>query len=193
MPEGTVHSPVAATGAPEGRALRIEDRSPWPRAALSGAESVRWLITARATLPNAHSCAIQQDGSLLVRLSPTEFLALGQPGIANPGGLASFAFDGSNEPGVCPIPSFAATVWFVVTGVRAAEMMAKICGIDLAPKAFANHRAARTIVARTSATVIRDDEGEQLRFHLLADWTLGAYLWDVLEEAAREFNANLPP
>jgi len=69
-----------------------------------------------------------------------------------------------------------------------------VCGarwVDLRSKAFANHTVAQKIVVRVVAIVVRDDAGSLLRFHVLADATMAAYLWDVLRDAMTEFGGRV--
>jgi len=132
---------------------------------------------------------VQPDGHVLARLGPSEYLGLAcTPDAVHPAGLPAFSVGGDNEPGLCPVPRFDANAWFVVVGSRAAEMLAKICGVDLRAKTFADATVAQTIVARASAIVIRDDLDGVLRYHLLVDRTMSAYLWDVLRDAMTEFS-----
>lgn len=60
--------------------------------------------------------------------------------------------------------------WCAITGQHAATMLAKMCGVDLRPKAFANGAVAQTSVARMSAIVIRRDLGRTLAYDMIADW-----------------------
>ena len=53
--------------------------------------------------------------------------------------------------------------------MTAADMFAKLCGVDLSPNRFAEGQVAQTSVARLSAIVIRSDTAGALAFHLLAD------------------------
>ncbi len=70
----------------------------------------------------------------------------------------------------------------------AARMLAKLCGVDLRPRSFDDLEIAQTIVARLSAIVVRDDIGETLAYHLLADSASALYLWDCVVEAMAEFD-----
>jgi sarcosine oxidase subunit gamma len=105
----------------------------------------------------------------------------------HPAGLPAFSLGGENDPGLCPVPRFAANSWFTIAGDSAAEVLAKICGLDLQPKRFADHSVTQTIVARITAVAVRDDVAGQLRYHLLVDRTMTAYFFDVLRDAIAEF------
>jgi sarcosine oxidase subunit gamma len=168
--------------------LRIVDLSEWPRSGLKGAAASAWLEARGGTLPAVHRAIVAADGNLLARLGPHEYLSLARtPNAVQPAGLPDFAFGGDNEPGLCPVPRFAANAWFAVVGPCAAEMLAKVCGLDLRAKNFPDATVAQTIVARISAIVIRDDIDRDARYHLLVERTMAAYLWDVLRDARTEF------
>jgi sarcosine oxidase subunit gamma len=81
-------------------------------------------------------------------------------------------------------------VWFAVAGDPSAELFAKVCGVDLQSKRFADHSVAQTIVARVSAILIRDDLAGVLRYHLLVDRTMASYVREVLDDAAAEFGGK---
>jgi sarcosine oxidase subunit gamma len=167
--------------------LHLDDFSEWPRAGLKGAAASARLEASGLLLPPLHHAAQQSDGSLVARLSPNEFLALAGAAAVPPVGFPGFTMGDENEPGLCPVPRFAASVWFAVAGDRSAEMFAKICGVDLRPQRFADRSVAQTIVARVSAIVIRDDLASVLRYHLLVDRTMATYVRDVLDDAMAEF------
>ncbi len=78
--------------------------------------------------------------------------------------------------------------WFKIAGRDAVRMLAKLCGVDLRPHRFDELEIAQTIVARLPAIFVRDDIGEMLAYHLLADSASALYLWDCLVEAMAEFD-----
>ena len=69
-------------------------------------------------------------------------------------------------------------------------MFAKICGIDLRPKAFEMHAIAQTSVARTNAIIIRDDIADTPAFHMLGDSASAGYMWGCLLDAMAEFDGG---
>ena len=75
----------------------------------------------------------------------------------------------------------------MVTGAFTAKMFAKICGVDLRPKAFQNHHIAQTSVARGNAILVRDDLGDLAAFHILGDSASASYAWMCLLDAMTEF------
>jgi sarcosine oxidase subunit gamma len=177
---GTVASPAGA--------IRLVDRSSWPRLGLKGSRSQAHLAASGVIVPGVHSVAVQADGTLVARFAPNEFLALGatpEPGTF--AGFPAFEMGGDAPAGLCPVPRAASHAWFCAEGARLAELFAKLCGLDLRPHRFADLRAAQTTVARTTAILIRNDRESALRFHVLVDWTTAAYLWDVMRDAMSEY------
>jgi sarcosine oxidase subunit gamma len=187
---GLTQSPVSTHTT--GTALTLADRSLWPRAGVKGANATEWLTTRGATIPEINMASRQADGSLLVRLAGNEHMSLAasQDAAGPPGGLPDFDFDGDNPPGICPVPRFAANAWFLLTGAALAEMFAKVCSVDLRRHKFVNHRVAQTVVARTTAILVRDDQDDLPCFHIVFDWTTATYLWDALADAIDEFNGG---
>ena len=115
------------------------------------------------------------------RLAPSEVLILGPlDGDAERRSPRSSTPGATTAAGVWPVPRRDASFWFIGDAARIAPaMFAKICGVDLRPKSFANHAIAQTSVARTNAIVIRDDLGDVLAFHLLGDSASAALHVDV--------------
>jgi sarcosine oxidase subunit gamma len=89
-----------------------------------------------------------------------------------------------------PMPRDETHAWLAVTGAHAATMFAKICGVDLRPRAFPQGRVAQTSIARLNGVIVRDDRGGVPLFHLLADCAAAEYLWDCLLDAMAEFDGR---
>jgi sarcosine oxidase subunit gamma len=170
----------------------LSDLSSWPRAGLIGHAAIAYLEARSATIPDVNAAARQRDGSLLARVRENEFIGLANgPGALSPAGLPEFALGGDNETGYCPVARFAGNAWFSIAGEPLPELFAKVCGVDLRPKAFANLSVAQTIVARAVGTVVRDDVETGLRFHLLVETSMADYIWDVLCDAMIEFDGQV--
>jgi sarcosine oxidase, subunit gamma len=174
--------------------LKLADFSLVPRWGLKGRGVGAWLTRHAASIPSDDNRAeIQNDGSLVARLSPTEVLVLspkdGQAGLSDV--LERIAPEG--EDACYPVPRRDSHCWFVVTGKDAHQMFAKLCAVDLAPDRFPNGQIAQTSVARLSAIVIRNDLKGALSFSLLADSASAEYLWDCLLDAMTEFGGVVSP
>lgn len=170
------------------RRLALADLSPLPRFGFKGPAMAEWLATKGAPLGAESNRAYPVSAKLLAaRLAPGEVLLLSGldgDGTAIAALERAWSYDVS---GVWPVPRRDASFWFMVTGENAAKMFAKICGIDLRPKSFANHAIAQTSVARTNCIVIRDDLGDVPAFHLLGDSASASFMWASVLDAMREF------
>ena len=179
----------------------LRDLSTLPRTGFKGLESPAWLEARGVVLPPAPNLAAKQaDGSLVARLAPGEFLILGPlSGDSDTTDRLDNAWS-IDSAGLCfQLPRRDSHAWLHLSGNKVTAMFAKICGVDLRAKAFANLAIAQTSVARLSAIVIRDDRGDVPSYHLLADSASATYLWESLEDAMKEFSgsiagyASLPP
>jgi sarcosine oxidase, subunit gamma len=108
------------------------------------------------------------------------------------------AFDGmlsswklEDEERTYPLLRRDSHAWLVLGGAKAADMMAKICAVDLRPHKFTNLSIAQTSVAKMSAIVTRADIGATPAFHLLADSASALYFWGCLMDAAHEFGGQI--
>ncbi len=176
--------------------LGLTDLSPLPRAGFKGAGTVEWLAGQGLEVPaDSNRAARQPAGELAARLAPGEVLILGD--LAGQGGLPgrletawSAASLPPESPRGFPVPRRDSHAWFLVSGGQSAAMFAKLCAVDLRPAKFPDLSIAQTSVARLSAIVIRDDRGDTLAYHLLADSASATYLWDCLIDAMAEFGGR---
>jgi sarcosine oxidase subunit gamma len=181
------------------RRLGLADLSPLPRLGVKGPGTADWLAGLGVRIPQQSNQATRQaGGALAARLAPAELLLLG--GLAgDPAPLDAVAAAWRAEPHA-PVPPHSprgyllprrhSHFWFLVSGERAAQMFAKLCGVDLRPGKFADGAIAQTSLARMNAVVIRDDRGGALAYHLLGDSASAAYLWDCLTDAMAEFDGR---
>lgn len=135
-------------------------------------------------------CLVQDDGSRLARLSPTEYLLLG--GLPDKGRCLAEAVPDwpTDSPGSYPLPRQDSHAWLALTGEQATAVMAKLCGVDLGVEAFPDGHIAQTSVARVDAIVIRDTLGATPCLHLLVDSAAAGYFWSALLDAMQEFDGG---
>jgi sarcosine oxidase subunit gamma len=181
-------------GVDEARAaerLGLVDLSPLPRFGFKGPKMAEWLSSQGATLgADSNRAYPVRDGMLAARLAPGEVLLLGNlDGNAGPIAALENAW-GYGVAGVWPVPRRDASFWFAVTGESSPAMFAKICGVDLRPKSFANHAIAQTSVARTNCIVIRSDLGSALAYHVLGDSASAGFMWTSVLDAMTEFDGT---
>lgn len=174
----------------QARSLALCDLSPLPRAGYKGRDTCAWLAARGVAVPEADNQAVRQDGGwLAARLAPGEMLLLG--GLdGDPAPLDRLAADWAPDPdpGTYPVPRADTNCWFAISGRHGAEMMAKLCGVDLRPHKFAQGAIAQTSVARLNAIVLRADLGGTLAYYLLTDSASASYMWGCIVDAMAEFD-----
>lgn len=169
--------------------MHLTDLSSVPRAGIKGKDLSQWIQVRNYRIGAECNCGyLQDDGVLVARLSPSEFLLLSNP--ARP--VSDLTTSSSEATYNCyPARRQDSHYWFAITGSRAAEMFAKLCGVNLSPEVFANHAVAQTSVARTSAVIVRHDIEDALNYYLLGDSSTLLYMWNCLVDAMKEFDGQI--
>ena len=175
------------------RRLGLADLSPLPRVGFKGAGAMDWLAERGVTIDGSRPnwSWRQSDGSLAIARSNTESLILSN--LSGNRYLCDRLESESNEgmeARVYVLPRYDGLFWFALTGSRAAECMAKVCGVDLRPSSFVDGAVAQTSVAGLTTTVVRCDIGIENAFYLLGDSASAEYFWDALLDAMREFRGG---
>jgi sarcosine oxidase subunit gamma len=178
------------------RRLAVTDLSPLPRTGFKGAGTIEWLQSQDVTIgADSNRGYRQAGGETALRLAPNEvFIIDSLTGtgsfIANLNAAWNWGSTSPRKPIGYPMPRADSHGWFAVSGEAAAWMFAKLCGVDLRPAKFAEGSIAQTSVAKMSAIILRQDFGQTLGFHLLADSASADYLWDCLQDAMIEFDGG---
>jgi sarcosine oxidase subunit gamma len=76
----------------------------------------------------------------------------------------------------------------LVIGTRAHTVLARLCSLDLNPKAFPSARATQTSLAKVKALIARWDLGRLPTYYICFDRSLARYLWQVLETEIQDFD-----
>ena len=167
--------------------LALIDLSPLPRLGIKGSEPERWLRPQGYTIDEALNHGYQQkDGSLICRLASNELLWLS--GLNSPTQAVEIS-----QPDVrCySLPRQDSHVEFMIIGGSSANMMAKLCGVDLSPQTFDNFEIAQTSVARLSAIIIRANVARYPAYRILLDSASARYFWQCLLDAMAEFDGKV--
>jgi heterotetrameric sarcosine oxidase gamma subunit len=77
-----------------------------------------------------------------------------------------------------------------LTGPASADLLAKVCAIDLAGHRTPNGTALRTSIAKLVTDLVRDDQEAVPSYLLHCERSYGQYLWDVLLDAGLEVGAE---
>ena len=179
------------------RRMALADLSVLPHGGFKGRGTVEWLSSQGLAIgADSNKAYRQSGGELAARLAPTEIFLLDS--LAGTGTLIKglnqawqWAPNAPRPQQGYPTPRQDSHAWFMVTGARAPEMFAKICGVDLRPDHCPIGTIAQTSAAKMSATVIRADLGQTIAYHLLADIASAEYLWTCVEDAMAEYDGRV--
>jgi len=163
-----------------------------PRVGFRGQQSAEYLGTRGFFLPDAPNRAVTQaDGSHVARLSQTEYLILGSledRGQRIADEEARWELDHSAN---YLLPRQDSHAWLQLSGLHVSEVMAKLCGVDLRPQAFAPGSVAQTSAARINVIVINLGSAELPAFQILCDRASLDYFKGALLDAMGEFDGKL--
>lgn len=190
--DGAVAANLAGADRSAVERLAICDLSALPRIGFKGRDALDWLRrlgfdcggTPNRTYP-------QSNGVLVAVLAPTEVLLLSP--LASPVlTLADLAGECSLDDGIrrYPVPRADTNFEFMVSGRKAAEMFAKLCGVDLRPAAFGNDAIAQTSVARSNTIIVRVNVDALPAYRILGDSASAEYMWESLVDAMDEFDGK---
>ena len=182
----SLRSPVEGCGVLEGPAgLRLEDLSLARREGVRGAAARDWLSNQGHRLPDAPNQIVASgESGFVMSLSHREFWFLQPDSEASSSRPASEAV----ASGVWPLYCQHSHAWLQLAGESRAEVMAKLCGVDLSEAAFPLGSVAQTQAARVSVIVAaHQDQRREPVFSIFADQSLARYLWEAIEDAMAEF------
>jgi sarcosine oxidase subunit gamma len=164
------------------------DLSVVSRTGFRGINAEKYLQQAGLTVPaQPNQAYMGSEGELILRLSQKEFWVLD--------GLTT-QDDILDKLSQHALPSYAcyslfcqdSHAWFMLTGHHLADIMAKVCGVDLRDDAFPIGSIAQTSVARVNAIVVSHQVNSTPVFSLLSDAASAEYLWEALLDAMQEFD-----
>lgn len=166
-------------------ALALCDLSLAPRTGFKGAGALDWLKRQGVGVPDEDNRALRGGDALVARLAPGEAMILGDAALVE---RLAAACETESPPGCYLVPRADSHAWFRLVGAHSPALFAKLCGVDLRERRFADLAIAQTFVARLPAIVMRDDIGPTPAYHLLADSAGALYLWDCVVDAMMEFD-----
>lgn len=181
----SLRSPISTQSfASDSTALVLSDLSLCRRSGVRGQGAGDWLEAQGYALPAMPNQIVSsQQGDLIMSLSHREFWLLQPESGADNMAASSVAV----SPGLWPLYCQHSHAWLLLAGDARAEMMAKLCGVDLSEPAFSVGSVAQTQVARVSAVIAHHRRGTEAVFSLFVDQSLAGYLWEVLDDARAEF------
>ncbi len=187
--DGTVAANLAGADRSAVERLAICDLSALPRIGFKGRDALDWLRRLGFDCGGTPNRTYRQSNGVLVAvLAPTEALLL-SPLTSPVLTLADLAGECSLDDGIrrYPVPRADTNFEFMVSGRQAAEMFAKLCGVDLRPAAFGNDAIAQTSVARSNTIIVRANVDALPAYRILGDSASAEYMWDVMLDAMAEY------
>ncbi len=173
--------------------LGLADLSTLPRMGFKGLGAPDWAAAQGIQLPaQPNQATLQTDGTLVARLSQSELLLASNlnglsESIESIAKTTQSARNSELPERVYSLPRSDSHSWLVLCGSRAAETLAKVCGVDLRPHKFANGEVAQTSIAKINGVLVRNDLGETLSYCIFSDSSSVEFLWDSLHDAMAEF------
>jgi heterotetrameric sarcosine oxidase gamma subunit len=166
--------------------LRIMDCTPLAKVLVRA--STRGEVARSLGVPFGRA-ARNEHGTLVVGSGPGEWLLL-----ASPGSAAEVARRAEEIPDKGLVSVFDAThgrALMRITGARAADLLAKVCGVDLSEEVTPDGAAFRSSVANLETDVVRDAQDGVRSYLLHCERSSGQYLFNVLLDAGGEFGIEI--
>ncbi|MFJ4440888.1 sarcosine oxidase [Pseudomonas sp. NPDC089422] len=170
----------------------LTDLTGLARVGFRGGDSAAYLEERGYRLPALPNQALQQDdGGWVARLSASEYLLLGS--VADQGARvaaeeAAWVQDARRN---YLLPRQDSHAWLQLSGEYCSAVMAKLCGVDLRPQAFAVGAVAQTSAARLNVIVVNVGSDELPALQLLFDRASLAYFQAAVLDAMDEFDGGL--
>ena len=167
-----------------GGAISIQDKTHKRRSGVRGLGASSWLKQQDLSAPDTPNRIILADNKTWVMsLSNREYWVLEPHEDANtfPTGRDF------SEDGVYPLFCQSSHRWFVIAGEAKAQMMAKLCGVDLRSENFESGAVAQTQLALVNCIIARHTIDDEDVFSVFIDQSLAEYTLEVLLDARQEF------
>lgn len=169
----------------------LVDFSDLARVGFRGMQSREYLQNRGFELPERpNQAVVQTDGSYVARLSATEYLILGSlqdRGQRIADEEARWELDHQAN---YLLPRHDSHAWLQLSGVHIAEIMAKLCGVDLRTQAFTPGDVVQTSAARINVIIINVGLDNVPCFQILCDRASKEYFADAVLDAMAEYGGK---
>jgi len=188
--EGSIVERFSETDNEQVKYCGLLDATAITRCGFRGENAAKHLSSLAYPIPQAVNQALSiESGETVLRLSQSEFWLLGS--VADQGAKLSQDFKIALPEKRCyPLFCQNSHAHLILSGTYLADIMAKLCAVDMRGEAFPLGSIAQTSVARINAIVVSHHISTLPVFSLLFDSTYLAYLWDVLLDAINEFDGK---
>ncbi len=133
--------------------------------------------------------ARDECGTLVAGSGPGEWLLLAPPGASAT--VAGHVKEVQDEGLISVFDATHGLALMRITGARAADLLAKVCGVDLSEEVTPDGAAFRSSVAKLVTEVVRDDQGGERSYLLHCERSSGQCLFDALIDAGDEFGIEV--
>ncbi len=133
--------------------------------------------------------ARDEHETLVVGSGPGEWLLLASPGAAE--AVIRRVEEVPDENLISVFDATHGRALMRITGARAADLLAKVCGVDFSEEVTPDGAAFRSSVAKLVTDVVRDDQDGVLSYLLHCERSSGQYLFDSLIDAGDEFGIEV--
>lgn len=130
-------------------------------------------------------------GALVVGSGPGEWLVLAGPDTAQEAAERVGWLAAAAEEFATVLDLTHGRALIRLTGRRSADVLAKVCGIDLSDAVTPDGAAFRSVVAELVTDLVRDDRDGVRSYLLHCERSSGQYLFDVLVDAGAEFGVDI--
>lgn len=169
----------------------LVDLTDLARVGFRGMQSAEYLKDRGFELPEQpNQAVVQADGSYVARLSETEYFILGSlqdhgQRIADEEARWELDLQANYL-----LPRQDSHAWLQLSGSHIAEIMAKLCGVDLRTQAFKQGAVAQTSAARINVIIMNVGLANLPCFQILCDRASIDYFTDALLDAMAEFGGK---
>ncbi len=185
-PPVTVGHGWEISGRRSGADLRIMDCTPLAKVLVRASPDGE--VARTLGVPFARA-ARDEHGTLAVGSGPGEWLLLAPPGASS--AAARHVEEVPDEGLVSVFDATHGQALMRITGARAADLLTKVCGVDLSDEGTPDGAAFRSSVAKLVADVVRDDRHGERSYLLQCERSSGQYLFDALIDAGEEFGIEV--
>jgi sarcosine oxidase subunit gamma len=152
----------------------LQDFSLKKRIGVRGKQAREHLENNGFSVPKSPQSITETDDYIALQLAYEEYWLL-----AKTSGLKDISIVEDTYPVLCE----SSHAWLVLESDYKAEILSKVCGVDLAETVFKSGQLVQTVVAGVNTIILHHQLEQKTVFSLLCDRSYAQYLWNVLIDA----------
>ncbi len=167
--------------------LTIADESAHGKLLLEGDQAASVIFTAIGVPAPSTGLSVACEEGRVYALRPDLFFVATSPGMETElvDRVRAVAADAGGLAIVTDVTSGRAHIR--VTGSVCRQLLPKLCGLDFGEHSFRDGCAKISSLAKTTQLILRCDRDGVLSFSIVGGRSLGAYVWDMMLQAGREW------